>query len=477
MGTARNPLVYEIHTAAFLRQLSKQSGQPVTLGSVPSSKWDALQELGVQIVWLMGVWQRSPAGAPLSMTDPAFLPDLQKDIPGLTLENVIGSAYCIRGYEVNEQFGGAVGLAEARAQLADRGMQLMLDFVPNHTAPDHPWTLEHPDYYIGGTEDELAQDPSSYLQVGDHIFARGRDPNYAAWPDVVQLNAFSSGYRQATIDTLRAIADQSDAVRCDMAMLMSTTIFADGWGERAGVKPNTEFWTEVTQEVRKTHPDFMFLAESYWDTERMLTDQGFDYCYDKTFYDKLLYRPASEIRAYIHDHRDDLSKRCLFIENHDEPRAASLYDPSKNLAAATAVMTLPGMRLLHDGQLEAKHIKIPVHVNTGPDEAIQTELQASYQKLLQSVSMWPREGEWHLYNLTNDAVIAWVWVHEQTTRYVFINYSDQPTECNAYIPAAEYVDVLTGETIHAPEQANDSYVVPLAFKPWQSHLLSVTRAA
>ena len=66
------------------------------------------------------------------------------------------------------------------------------------------------------------------------MLANGRDPYFPAWPDVVQLNAFSPDLRGAVIDTLGSIADQCDGVRCDMAMLMMNDVFERTWGERGG---------------------------------------------------------------------------------------------------------------------------------------------------------------------------------------------------------------------------------------------------
>ena len=63
----------------------------------------------------------------------------------------------------------------------------MLDFVPNHMALDHPWINEHPEYFVPGSEDELARAPQNYCRVrtagGVKILAHGRDPYFPGWPD------------------------------------------------------------------------------------------------------------------------------------------------------------------------------------------------------------------------------------------------------------------------------------------------------
>jgi glycosidase len=111
-----------------------------------------------------------------------------------------------------------------REKLARRGIKLMLDFVPNHTAPDHPWVSSHPEYYVEGNDQALAVSPGNYLRVntdcGPKILAYGRDPNFPGWSDTLQLNYANPELQQARIDELIAIAGQCDGVRCDMAMLL-----------------------------------------------------------------------------------------------------------------------------------------------------------------------------------------------------------------------------------------------------------------
>ena len=79
-------------------------------------------------------------------------------------------------------------------------MALLLDFVPNHVAPDHPWVTEHPEYLVTGTPADLAADPASFTRVGETVAALGRDPYFPAWPDVVQLNAFAPALRAAAAE-------------------------------------------------------------------------------------------------------------------------------------------------------------------------------------------------------------------------------------------------------------------------------------
>jgi glycosidase len=231
------PAIYEINTRLWLRELSRQYAAPITLADVPAEVWDYLAEYRFDAVWLMGVWERSPAGRAMALENEALLAAFAAALPDARAEDIVGSPYCIRQYEVDAEIGGRVGLAAARAELARRGMTLILDFVPNHTAPDHPWIADHPAYYVRGTASDLARAPLEFFETGDAIIAKGRDPHSPPWPDVAQLNGFDPGQRRAAIATLRDIAGQCDGVRCDMAMLMTTEFFCRSWGERDGPPP------------------------------------------------------------------------------------------------------------------------------------------------------------------------------------------------------------------------------------------------
>src|SRR4029077_3274097 len=154
-------------------------------------------------------------------------------------------------------------------------------------APDHPWVGGYPEYFIRGTADDAKNEPSSHLELCGTVFACGRDPFFPAWPDVLQLNAFAPGLRQAVIKTICSIAQQCDGIRCDMAMLMLNPIFERTWGERAGPRPTTEYWVDMISAIKSRYPGFLFIAEAYWDLEWELQQRGFDFCYDKKLYDRM----------------------------------------------------------------------------------------------------------------------------------------------------------------------------------------------
>jgi hypothetical protein len=299
LGAATHPLIYEIDTWPWLNRLGRAAGGRVQLATVPAAEWNRLAELGVDAVWLMGVWRRSPAGTTIAMADPGNVEGFRRALPDFAPDDVVGSPYCVHEYVVDDRLGGPAGLAAARRALADRGVGLLLDFVPNHVAPDHAWTVEHPDFFVAGTDGDFLGDPRSFVRAGDHVLACGRDPYFPAWSDVVQLDAFSPGLRDAAAATLAGILDQCDGVRCDMAMLMLNEVFARTWGDRVEPSPLTEYWTDVIGAVRLTHPDAILIAEAYWDLEWRLQQLGFDYAYDKRLYDRLVHGDGESVRLHL----------------------------------------------------------------------------------------------------------------------------------------------------------------------------------
>jgi 1,4-alpha-glucan branching enzyme len=482
----KRPIIYEINTWVWLQDLSQRYQREVTLETVPESQWDGIADLRVDAVWFMGVWERSPAGSRIAREHRGLQEDFSRTLPDFTPEDVVGSPYCVRRYGVDEHLGGTEGLRGAREMLAKRHILLMLDFVPNHIAPDHPWVFEHPEYLIQGDSKDLATKPYEFLEVDGKIFAHGRDPYFPAWTDTVQLNAFAPELRQAVIETIRQIADQCDGVRCDMAMLLITRVFEQTWAQHVVAPPKTEFWREVIEAVRKTHPEFVFMAESYWDLEWELQQQGFDYCYDKRLHDRLGNDAAESIKQHVQAEVGYQEKLVRFIENHDEPRAAATYSPQRSYAAAVIMSTLPGAKLFHEGQLEGWQVKLPVQLGRRPAEGTDENFQTFYRELLKAINLPPlREGEWKLCewegwpdNHSYRNLVAWCWRKELQHCLVVVNFSGWMSQGRVRLPWND----LAGQSYHLADAfSGDIYIRDGAemrdpglfvdLEPWGFHFL------
>lgn len=425
------PWILEINTWTWLSGLSSRYGR-TTLNSVPRHIWDELSRVGADGVWLMGVWRRSKVARSISLSDARIVAECHGQLSDFSPGDVSGSPYSIAEYSVDPHIGGPEGLAEARRQLASRGLCLLLDFVPNHVAPDHPWIAEHPEYFVRGDKNDQQSNPDAFFRAGEAVVARGRDPYFPPWPDTAQLNAFEPVLRAAAVHTVRTIAQQCDGVRCDMAMLLINRIFSQTWAGRAGMAPPTEYWRDLIAQVRDVHPGFLFIAEAYWDLEWELLQQGFDYCYDKRLYDRLVEGRAERIREHLVAPVGYQRRLMRFLENHDEPRAAALFSPSRNRTAAVALMTLPGAKLLHEGQSSGAKIRLSVHLGRRSEESPDDELHAFYQNLVEVVcTIDLRNGVWKLCqqggwpdNQSCHNLISWCWEVAGRKYLVVLNLSD-----------------------------------------------------
>jgi hypothetical protein len=438
----KNPVIYEINTWVWLDTLSREYNEPITLSNVPEEKWAELALLEIDAVWFMGVWERSPRGIAISNQHEGNLMDFRRALPDFTFEDNTGSPYCIRRYVVDEHLGGQHGLSEARRQLSQRGIKLILDFVPNHVAHDHPWVSSYPDYFIQGNKEDLRDDPVTYVQIGGTVFACGKDPYYPAWQDVLQLNVFHAALRAEIIGTLKNIANHCDGVRCDMAMLVMNEIFDKTWYKRAGTLPMIDYWEEVIPAIKRVNRNFIFIAEAYWEKEYALQKQGFDYCYDKRLYDRLEHEDVQSVRMHLTADNNYQGKLIRFIENHDEPRHTTVFPGDKLQAAAVIAATLPGAKLFHEGQFEGRSTKLPVFLRRRPDEPVREDVQIFYHRLLPVIhhSVFHR-GYWQMCESTgwpdNDSyhnLLAWCWCDGDSRFLITVNYSDTPSMGRIRLP-------------------------------------------
>ncbi len=441
----RNPTLCEINTWAWLGQLSREAGRRVTLDSVPDAEIERLAALGFDGVWLMGVWQRSDESRRMAREHPGLQNDYRKAVPDFTQGDVVGSPFSVAAYRVDPVLGGDAALSTLRQRLAERGIRLVLDFVPNHLARDHAWTSEHPEWLVQGDPELIAREPHNYFAVDAadrrRIYAHGRDPHFSGWTDTVQVDYRSAGARRAMADVLLSIAERCDGARCDMAMLVTRDVFLRTWG-REFDPPRAEFWPAAVTDVRAQHPGFLLLAEVYWDLEWDLLEQGFNYAYDKRLYDRLIESDATKVRQHLAAGLDYQRRLARFTENHDESRAVCAFGAERSLAAAALTYTLPGLRLFHEGQLDGWQTKLPVQLGRRAAEPAKPEVAAFFQRLLAALRH-PifRDGDWQpLEPVAAEAgddsyrrIVAHRWSLGEAHRLVCVNLS--PERARAQVAA------------------------------------------
>ena len=450
-----HPHLYEINTWAWLEQLSAKFSCQISLANVPASEWDDIAALGFDFVWLMGAWQRSAVSRRYFQADSASFPAYDRALPGWKLSQITGSPYSVRQYEPDPRIGAWGDLDRAREELRSRNIGLILDFVPNHTAPDHPWVSAHPEYYLRGSQQDFRDDPGAFYLADSraaqnaepNILAHGRDPYFPPWRDVLQLNYFEPAARAALIAELREIARHCDGVRCDMAMLVLNDIFARTWSPLlAGRKPPAEeFWTEAIAALPR---EFLWLAEVYWNCAGRVQELGFQFTYDKGFYDSLRSGNLSDIRARLAAPVAAQTHCARFLENHDEERAAAVFGDAKLESIAALIATLPGMRFYHHGQLDGRKIHLPIPLAFAAPEPLNAQTRRLYERLLKiSNESVFHTGEWKLLEVTSAGdstsqnLVAYQWRSKDALKFIVANLAGAVSQARVH-PANGFSSAL-----------------------------------
>jgi len=335
-----------------------------------------LRSLGFDAIWMMGVWKIS---------------DGARNLSKITAADFEGSPYAVPEYELNRELGGRPKFLNLVKRAHSAGLRVIVDFVSNHMALDSPWIIRQPDLFVRSDSAARTQSTNEFfLHRSGEVIAFGRDPYFPPWTDTAQLDYSSGKLRNRMIDVLKRISTYADGVRCDMAMLILRECFRKLWyplvsDSQFDQMMVGEFWAEAIEEVKKSNPDFKFIAEAYWDKETELRQLGFDLCYEKKLYDALVNHDFGRMVERIHRDAAELQGSLYFIENHDEPRAATVFSPPEQLSALALLLSIPGSVLIHEGQMEGKHEKLPVQrIKPLSDEPPDLALRESYARLLRA---------------------------------------------------------------------------------------------
>jgi len=445
------------------------------LGDVGPGDLEAMAALGIDAVWLMGVWRNGPAGRRWWRQVEWLQERARTSLPNGSEHDIVGSPFAISEYEVAAALGGEEGLLALRRRLAVEGIALVLDFVPNHTAMDHPWVRRNPAWYVQGGPDQVAADPDAFFEVradGRHFIAHGRDPWFPPWRDTAQLDYRNPDVAAAMTRTLLDISNRCDGVRCDMAMLVLDDIFRSTWTARSrfASRPDAaigagEFWWRAIRLVRESYPNFLLIAEAYWGTEWRLQQLGFDQTYDKTLLDRLVADDGRGVGAHLRADEEYQRHSLRFLENHDEPRIAARLGPEQHRTAALVAATVPGMLMIHDGQELGARQQPTVMLGRRPDEPVDRSIADFYADLLgttrdeafrlgHAVRIEPQLA-W-LGNSSHETMIVRLWVgSHRSLRLVVANLSDAPSQCYVPLPIPEFA----GRTIAFEDCLSDARYV------------------
>ncbi len=231
------------------------------------------------------------------------------------------------------------------------------------------------------------------------------------------------------------------------------------------------------------------MAEVYWAMEWTLQQQGFDLCYDKRLYDRLVHDSPGSLRDHLQADAGYQERLIRFIENHDEPRAAATFGAAQARAAAVVMSTLQGARLYHDGQLQGFRTRLPVQLGRGTDEPTDRDLRAFYGRLLRAAAdTRSRSGDWRLCEClswsdaddSHHQLVAWCWSSSDTRHLVAVNLSPAQANGRVLLPWGDVAgrtwrlaDRLSG---HCFDRSGDELVsvgYRVALEAWGSQFLAL----
>ncbi|MFX1251609.1 MAG: alpha-amylase family glycosyl hydrolase [Promethearchaeota archaeon] len=495
--------MYEINSRAWLHELNERFKDKMTLLKIPDEIWGDICDK-FDWIWLMGVWEVSPIEEGLFDRHPGLMYEINEALPGWRAEDVIGSPYSIVQYKFNPILGEPGDLAKLHKKLNQMGSKLMLDFVPNHFGKASPLARNHPQYFIHSVTAPM-QKPELFEAIeteeyGTHWIAYGKDPFFPPWDDTFQLNYTNPDTREHMQEILYKIASVCDGVRCDMAMLCLNEVIKKTWGwflkNQDFNRPQKEFWKVTIHEIKNHFPNFVFLAEVYWDLQYRLQQLGFDFTYDKRLYDRLKFDPPNVVRSHLLADLDFQKKSLRYIENHDEQRAITAFEGrERSLAAAIIVSTLPGMCLFHHGQLEGKTIKLPVQLRQTKTEPVDKEVQLGYERVLQFINQEVfQKGAWALLECSqawegNNSwrnLLAYQWTLEEREllSVIVVNYSSTRSQGRVHIKLPNYIngedflilnDKMAIESYQREQKTIQKQGLYVDLQPFQAHLFNLEK--
>jgi glycosidase len=384
------------HLLVWLAQLSQRYGTPIQrLDEIPEEELRSLAQRGINALWPIGIWRRSPASRAMKIN----AGDLDAE----------GSAYAVAEYVVDERLGGDAALATLRARAGAFGIRIVADMVPNHVAIDGRWVMERPELLLSAAHppfknyrysgENLTGSQSAEIRIEDgyargddaavtfqrrsadslQFIYHGNDGTNMPWKDTAQIDFLNPSAREEVIQEILSVARRSDIIRFDAAMTLAAQHIRRLWypspGSAAAIPSRSdyalsdrefakrlprEFWREVVERVEREHPETMLLAEAFWLLEGyFVRGLGMHRVYNSAFMTMLRDGKNSEYRTILRDttgYDPELLRRYVnFLTTPDEePAAVGFGIGDRALLAATLAATLPGVPMLGHGQWEGQ---------------------------------------------------------------------------------------------------------------------------
>ena len=380
----------------WMDQLSIKYSKSISrLDQIPEDEFQILSNQGFTGLWLIGVWERSPASKKI------------KQMCGNP--EAMASAYSIYNYNIASDLGGDKALYKLKEKSWQYGIRLTCDMVPNHMGIDSPWVAEHPDWFLSLNKKpfasysfngpDLSSDNRVEIFLEDHYFNKsdasvvfkrrdkkngetkyiyhGNDGTSMPWNDTAQLNLLNPEVREAVIQQIISVAHKFPIIRFDAAMTLTKKHYQRLWFPEPGSggdiptrsekgmtkkefddKMPGEFWREVVDRITKDVPDTLLLAEAFWLMETyFVRNLGMHRVYNSAFMNFLKNEDNDKFRTSIKNvlkFDPEILKRFVnFMNNPDEETAIAQFGKNdKYFGICTLLVTLPGLPMFGHGQIQ-----------------------------------------------------------------------------------------------------------------------------
>ena len=439
----------------WLHQLSKQFHRPIhRLDQIPDECLDDLARWGITSLWLIGLWERSPASRTI------------KQLTGNP--EAEASAYSLFEYEIADDLGGHAAYENLRHRASIRGIRLASDMVPNHFGITSSWVYEHPDWFIQTdvppfpgytfTGVNLSEREQYEIQIEDGYWEQrdaavvfrwhdrhdgrtryiyhGNDGTSMPWNDTAQLDFMNGELREAVIQTILHVARMFPVIRFDAAMTLAKKHYQRLWfpkhGDEGAIPSRAahgmtraefdavfpkEFWREVVDRIAKEVPDTLLLAEAFWLMEGyFVRTLGMHRVYNSAFMNMLKMEENGKYRDTIANvlafSPEILQRFVNFMNNPDEETAEMQFGKGdKYFGVATMLVTMPGLPMLGHGQIEGFTEKYGMEYRRAyKDESIDKDLLHRHERevfpLMRLRRLWSGALNFALYNfMTGDGSV------------------------------------------------------------------------
>jgi glycosidase len=482
----------------WLDQLSKKYARAITtLDQIPDEELAALARYGFTGLWLIGLWERSPASQRI------------KQLRGNP--EAVASAYSLFYYDIANDLGGEEAYQTLRSKAWKFGIRLASDMVPNHMGIDSRWVIEHPNWFISldyspfpsysFNGPNLSWDERVGIYLEDHyynnsdaavVFKRvdnwtgqekfiyhGNDGTSFPWNDTAQLDYLNPEVREAVIQTILHVARKFPVIRFDAAMTLAKKHFQRLWYPEPGSGGDIpsraehgltreqydaaipiEFWREVVDRVAQEQPDTLLLAEAFWLMEGyFVRTLGMHRVYNSAFMNMLRDEKNQEYRLVIKNTLEfdpEILKRYVnFMNNPDERTAVDQFGKGdKYIGICTLMATLPGLPMFGHGQIEGFTEKYGMEYRKAYwEESVDEYLVARHQReifpLLRKRYLFAEAQDFLLYDFyTPDGYVnedVFAYSNRSGDERALVVYHNKFASARGWIRISAAYPVKTGE--------------------------------